>query len=276
MPQYSQLTVFRGTADVWTVTFSNPPINMLAETTIEELLDLLDEADDEPALKVIVFRSANPEFFIAHYDTGKSALASSASKDYGDSPWQDFVLRLASAPYVSIAEVTGRVRGVGNEFVLACDMRFAAHSAILANPEIGVGLSPGGGALEWLPRLVGRSRTLEIVLSGDDFNAQLAERYGWINRAVPDADLDEVVERLAARLASFDREMLASIKAQVNRYGVPGAAELYSSRDHFRDAMAGSCARARFAKAGGMGFGQPGELERNLGRLLPSLAPDAR
>ena len=123
--------------------------------------------------------------------------------------WRDVLLRLSSTPVVSIAKIRGRTRGIGNEFVLACDMRFASRqSALFGNPEVGVGLVPGGGALEWLPRLVGRSRALEIVLSGDDFDADIAERYGWVNRTLDDGDLDSFVDTLARRLAPFDREAL--------------------------------------------------------------------
>ena len=144
------------------------------------------------------------------------------------------MLRLSSTPVVSIAKVRGRTRGIGNEFVLACDMRFASRqNALFGNPEIGVGLIPGGGALEWLPRVVGRSRALEIVLSGDDFDADIAERYGWVNRTLDDNDIDSFVDALAGRLASFDREVLAAAKAQINRFGTPTAAELQSSNDMF-------------------------------------------
>ncbi len=128
---------------------------------------------------------------------------------------------------MSIAKIRGRTRGIGNEFVLACDMRFASRqSAVFGQPEIGVGLVPGGGALEWLPRLVGRSRALEIVLSGDDFDADIAERYGWVNRTLDDGELDSFVDTLVGRLASFDRETLAAAKAQVNQFGTPTATEL--------------------------------------------------
>ena len=127
--------------------------------------------------------------------------------------WRDFVLRLSSTPVVSIAKVRGRTRGIGNEFVLACDMRFASRqSALFGNPEVDVGLVPGGGALEWLPRVVGRSRALEIVLSADDFDADIAERYGWVNRTLDDDDLDSFVDTLVQRVASFDRETLAAAK----------------------------------------------------------------
>src|ERR1700741_2394086 len=183
------------------------------------------EAD--PSVKVVVFQSGNPDFFIAHLDVAKAA---EQPETLG--LWRDFVLSLASVPVVSIAKIRGRTRGIGNEFVLACDMRFASRqSAVFGNPEIGVGLVPGGGALEWLPRLVGRSRALEIVLSADDFDADVAERYGWVNRTLNDDDLDSFVDTLVQRLASFDRETLAAAKAQVNRFGMPTATELKSSTD---------------------------------------------
>ena len=167
--------------------------------------------------------------------------------------WRDFVLRLSSTPVVSIAKICGRTRGIGNEFVLACDMRFASRqSALFGNPEIGVGLVPGGGALEWLPRLVGRSRALEIVLSGDDFDADIAERYGWVNRTLDDDDLDSFVDALVLRLASFDREALAAAKAQINRFGMPTATELQSSNDLFFPTLAWPSAQARRAKIRGI------------------------
>ena len=209
----------------WTVTFSNPPINMFVPTTIVELGALMTDLETDPSVKAVVFQSANPDFFIAHLDV---AMAAERPEVLG--LWRDFVLRLSFAPVVSIAKIRGRTRGIGNEFVLACDMRFASRkSALFGNPEVGVGLVPGGGALEWLPRLVGRSRALEIVLSGDDFDADVAERYGWVNRTLDDDHLDSFVDALVRRLASFDRETLAAAKAQINRFGTPTAAELQSS-----------------------------------------------
>jgi enoyl-CoA hydratase/carnithine racemase len=185
--------------------------------------------------------------------------------------WRDFVLRLSSAPVVSIAKIRGRTRGIGNEFVLACDMRFASRqSALFGNPEVGVGLVPGGGALEWLPRLVGRSRALEIVLSGDDFDADIAERYGWVNRTLDDKDLDSFVDALVRRLASFDHETLAAAKAQVNRFGRPTAAELQSSIDLFFPLLALPGAQARRAKIRDIGYGVPSDFELNFGRYLPA------
>ena len=141
-------------------------------------------------------------------------------------------------------------------------------------PEIGVGLPPGGGALEWLPRLVGRSRALEIVLSGDDFDADVAERYGWVNRALDDDDLDAFVDKLAARLATFDRQALGAVKAQINRVGVPTGAEVESSNQMFFAALAWPGPMTRRAKLAEMGgYGARSDLELNFGRFLPSLGP---
>jgi enoyl-CoA hydratase/carnithine racemase len=156
--------------------------------------------------------------------------------------------------------------------VLACDMRFASRQSVLfGNPEIGVGLVPGGGALEWLPRLVGRSRALEIVLSGDDFDADIAERYGWVNRTLDDHHLDSFVDALVRRLASFDGETLAAAKAQINRFGTPTATELRSSNDMFFRTLARPSAQARRAKIRSIGYGVPSDFELNFGRYLPAL-----
>ncbi len=194
----SQFSTNRTEPGRWKVTFRNPPINMFVPTTIVELRALLTDLEANPSVRVVVFQSANPDFFIAHLDVSKAAQQPGVLD-----LWRDFVLRLSSTPVVSITKIRGRTRGISNELVLACDMRFASRqSALFGNPEIGVGLVPGGGALEWLPRLVGRSRALEIVLSGDDFDADIAERYGWVNRTLDDDDLDAFVDALVRRLAS--------------------------------------------------------------------------
>jgi enoyl-CoA hydratase/carnithine racemase len=272
MPDPSQFNTDRSHPGRWTINFSNPPINMFVPATIVELGALITDLEADPSVKVVVFQSADSDFFIAHLDVAKAA-AQPVVLDL----WRDFVLRLSSAPVVSIAKIRGRARGIGNEFVLACDMRFASRqNALFGNPEVGVGLIPGGGALEWLPRLVGRSRALEIVLSADDFDADIAERYGWVNRALDDDDLDSFVDTLAWRLASFDRQVLAAAKAQINRFGTPTATELQSSNDMIFPMLAWPDAQARRAKLHGIGYGVPSDFELNFGRYLPSLGrPEA-
>jgi len=267
MMELSQFNIDRTFSGRWTITFNNPPINMFIPTTIVELEALMTDLEADPSVKVVVFQSANPDFFIAHLDVAKAA-AQPAVLDL----WRDFVLRLSSTAIVSIAKIRGRTRGIGNEFVLACDMRFASRqNALFGNPEVGVGLIPGGGALEWLPRLVGRSRALEIVLGADDFDADIAERYGWVNRTLDDDDLDSFVDTLVRRLASFDREVLAVAKAQINRFGTPTRAELQSSNDMIFPMLTLPAAQARRAKIRNVGYGVPSDFELNFGRYLPSL-----
>ena len=264
-----QFSIDRTQPGRWTITFSNPPINMFIPTTIVELGTVLTELEADPSVKVVVFQSADPDFFIAHLDVSKAAQQPGLLDR-----WRDIVLRLSSMPVVSIAKIRGRTRGIGNEFVLACDMRFASRqSALFGQPEIGVGLVPGGGGLEWLPRVVGRSRALEIVLSGDDFDADVAERYGWVNRTLDDDRLDAFVETLVRRLASFDREALAVAKNQLNRFGVPTATELQSSNDLFFPTLAWPTAQARRARIRGIGYGIPSDFELNFGRYLPEFGP---
>ena len=225
----------------------------------------MTDLEADPSAKVVVFQSVNPDFFIAHLDVTKAAERPGVLD-----LWREFVLRLSSAPVVSIAKIRGRTRGIGNEFVLACDMRFASRqTAVFGNPEIGVGLVPGGGALEWLPRVVGRSRALEIVLSADDFDADIAERYGWVERSLDDDTLDSFVDTLAGRLVSFDRETLAAAKAQLNRFGTPTAAEIQSSTDTFFSILGSPSAQARRTKLRGIGYGLRSDFELNFGRYLP-------
>jgi enoyl-CoA hydratase/carnithine racemase len=271
MPDSSQFKIDRTYPGRWTITFSNPPINMFVPTTIVELGALMTDLEADPSVKVVLFQSENPDFFIAHLDVAKAVERPEVL-----GLWREFVLRLSSTPVVSIAKIRGRTRGIGNEFVLACDMRFASRqNALFGNPEVGVGLVPGGGALEWLPRLVGRSRALEIVLSGDDFDADIAERYGWVNRTLDDDDLDSFVATLVRRLASFDRETLGAAKAQVNRFGTPTAAELQSSNDMIFSLLAGPSAQSRRTKLRGIGYGLRSDFELNFGRYLPELGrPD--
>jgi len=266
--------VERSGQGVWTATFTNPPINMLPPSAIVELQALVTEIEADARARVLVFQSSDPDFFIAHFDTARAAETPREPGPSGQSPWIDVVVRLARSPVISIAKIRGRTRGVGSEFALACDMRFASRQrAIFGQPEVGVGLPPGGGALEWLPRLMGRSRALEVVLSGDDFDAELAERYGWVNRTLDDDALDPFVDGLAARLASFERETLAELKGQVNRVGVPTGAEIETSNRLFWESLKRPAAEVRRARLPALDYGRRGDFELNFGLRLPGLAP---
>ena len=272
--QAHQLSIDRSRQGVWTVTISNPPINLLDQGTIEQLQILVSLFEQDEALKAVVFESADPDFFIAHYDTSRSTESSTQPGPTGYPPWLDFVLRLSRAPVVSIAKVRGRTRGVGNEFILACDLRFASREkAIFGQPEVGVGVTPGGGALEWLPRLVGRSRALEIVLSADDFDADTAASYGMINRAIDDAKLDEYVEAFTSRIASFDKRTLQAAKGLISRDGLPEGRDLEASNRMFFQSLTWPGAQIRRTKVRTLGYGQRTDFELNFGRALKSLGP---
>src|SRR6185295_3796626 len=210
--------VIEETSAYWRVLLDYPPFNIVDATIFEGLQDLLARMDASPTLRVMVFESANPEFYLAHFDlTGKTGNITTAVGPSGLPILMDTFVRFTKSPVVSIAKIRGCVRGVSSEFVLACDMRFGSReNTRLGQPEVGVGLHPGGGGTERLPLLVGRGRALEIILSADDFDGETAERYGYVNRALPDGNLDDFVDALARRISSFDKRSIAAAKKLVN------------------------------------------------------------
>src|SRR6201997_4615377 len=197
--------VIEETPAYWRVLFDYPPFNIVDATIFEGLQDLLSRMGASPSLRVVVFESAMKDFYLSHFDlTGKLGNITTAVGTSGFPILMDTFVRLTRSPVASIAKIRGCVRGVSSEFVLACDMRFASRENMrLGQPEVAVGLHPGGGGTERLPHLVGRGRALEIVLSGNDFDGDTAERYGYINRALPEAELDGFVDAMARRSASF-------------------------------------------------------------------------
>jgi enoyl-CoA hydratase/carnithine racemase len=257
----TRITVDKQVDGYWRVTLDHPPINTVDNLMYDELFDLVAAMDAEPSLKVVTFESANPDFFLAHYGIGES------DSRFGPPRWIETADRLAQSNVLSIAVIRGRARGGGSEFALACDVRFASReTAIFGQPEIGFGLIPGGGALQRLPLLVGRARALEIVLGADDFDAETAERYGWINRAVPDAELDDYVAEFVRRVLSFDGQALATNKAILNETGLPSQEQLEGTQKTFSATLQWPDAVARMAKARERGLGAAGEYELNLGR----------
>jgi enoyl-CoA hydratase/carnithine racemase len=267
---YKQLILDREAPERLRVTFNHPPINLVDPDTLGELHELVSELESASEVKVVVFESADPDFFLAHWDVSSATRSSGPGTEAPS--WIDLSQRLAEAPVVSIAKIRGRARGIGSEIALACDMRFASiERAILGQPEVGVGLVPGGGAMERLPLLVGRARAVEIVLGADDFNALTAERYGWINRALPDAYLDSFVADLAHRIASFDKQALVEAKLALNRHALPRAEDLNASQSVFQRAFAWPGTRTRARKLADLGIGTRGDLELHFADHLASL-----
>src|SRR4030088_1574027 len=231
--------VIEETSAYWRVLFDYPPFNIMDATIFEGLQGLLARMDSSPGLRVVVFESANPEFYLAHFDlTGKIGNIMTAVGRSGLPILMDTFVRLTRSPVVSIAKIRGCVRGVSSEFVLACDMRFASREkTLLGQPEVGVGVHPGGGGTERLPLLVGRGRALEIVLGANDFDGDTAERYGYVNRALADAELDDFVDVLARRIASFDRRPIAAAENLINQVSLPSADQLLDAITSFETAL---------------------------------------
>jgi len=204
------------------VTLDHPPVNLFDAVLIGSLSELAGELADDGDVGAVVVRSADPEFFIAHADLG---LIQALPRDRTDRPEQlefihVFMERWRTLPQVTIAQLEGRARGGGSEFALSLDLRFGAIGrAILGQPEVAVGILPGGSGTQRLPRLMGRSRALEVVLGCEDFDAELAERYGWINRTLPAAEIGPFVERLARRIAAFPPQAVRLAKRAVDAAG---------------------------------------------------------
>lgn len=266
--------VIEETPTYWRVVFENPPFNMMDDTIFEGLQDLLARMDASPSLRVVVFESANPEFYLAHFDlTGKIGNITTAVGPSGLPILMDTFVRLTKSPVVSIAKIRGCVRGASSEFVLACDMRFASReNTRLGQPEVGVGVNPGGGATERLPQLVGRGRALEIILGANDFDGDTAERYGYVNRAFADAELDAFVDALARRIASFDRGPIAAAKNLVNHVSLPSADRLLEAFKAFGAALTWPETQQRVQTLFKLGLQKDADFEKRwpeeLGELL--------
>ena len=267
------LQVIEETSAYWRVVFDSPPFNIVDATMFDDLQDVLARMDANPSLRVVVFESAIPEFYLAHFDlTGKTGNITTAVGPSGLPILIDTFVRLTKSPVVSIAKIRGRARGVSSEFLLACDMRFASReNTALAQVEVGSGVHPGGGGNERLPPLVGRGRALEIVLGSNDFDGETAERYGYVNRALPDNELDGFVDALARRIASFDRRPIAAAKNLINDVSLPSADRLLDGLTSFATALTWPEAQQRFQALFKRGLQQPGDMENRYSELLGTL-----
>jgi len=267
------LRVIVETPAYWRVVFDSPPFNIVDAAMFEGLQDVLARMDASPNLRVVVFESANPEFYLSHFDLiGTIGNIMTGVGPSGLPILIDTFVRLTKSPVVSIAKIRGCVRGVSSEFVLACDMRFASlENTRLGQPEVGVGLHPGGGGAERLPHLVGRGRALEIILGADDFDGDTAERYGYVNLALPDTELDAFVDALARRIASFDGRAIAAAKSLVNQVSLPSADRLLDALTSFERALTWPEAQRRIQALMERGLQQDTDFEKRWPAVLGTL-----
>jgi enoyl-CoA hydratase/carnithine racemase len=275
---WTHLRVDRRSPSYCRVTFDHPPINTITATTVVELAELVGLIEDDPDLNVVVFDSANADFYLAHYDVehdpGRTAALGVGPT--GMHAWLDLLVRLSRAPVVSIASIRGRARGAGSEFVLACDLRFASReNTLLGQFEVGAGVVPGGGPMARLSRLVGRGRALEILLLADDLDGPRAEQYGYVNRLIADDRLDAEVAEMAARLARFDHDAIARTKSYVDRVTLPADSEFPPALADFFEMLGRPEQQAQSARLEALGLNVDSDLERSLGRRVVEARPDA-
>jgi enoyl-CoA hydratase/carnithine racemase len=269
-----QIRLVRRSPSYWRVTFDHPPLNIFGPETIPQLEEIIQSLERDRDVKVVVFDSAVEGFFLTHYDflAKPEDTTSLPPGKTGLQALPDTLARLSRAPVVSIASIRGRATGVGSELALASDMRFASREkAILSQWEVGAGLVPGGGPMARLPRLIGRGRALEVLLSADDINGELAERYGYVNRSLPDSELDGFVDALARRIASFDKQAIADTKHLVDVASLPSDADIAPEWDAFLASVQRPATQARIKKLMERGFHKPGDVENRLGHHVGQL-----
>ena len=268
---FEKLNVSRERAVLFAV-INAPPMNLEGPELVRDLVSLIQKAETDEAVKVIVFKSADPDYFISHVDVTRIKENREAAAKLDGNPSIGQVLRHISASrLVTIAQIEGRVRGVGSEFILACDMRFAAReSAIFGQFEPAFGVIPGAGAVQHLTRLMGRGRALEVLLSADDYDAEIAERYGWVNRALPARELGDFVRSLALRIASFPAAGHAVVKNRVDAIALASAEDIQRDSDLFLEGVADPEYQRRMQAAMKRGF-QTRDAEMNLGQFVADL-----
>jgi enoyl-CoA hydratase/carnithine racemase len=252
----------------WRVTFDIPPLNIFGPANIPQLEEIVSSLESNDRVKVVVFDSAIEGFFLTHYDflAKPEESAKFPAGRTGLQALPDMLARLSRAPVVSIASIRGRATGVGSELALASDMRFASREkAVLSQWEVGAALVPGGGPMARLPRLIGRGRALEVLLGADDVNGDLAQLYGYVNRSLPDAQLDAFVDALAERISSFDKQAIAETKRLVDLNSLPEDAEIAPEWEAFAASLARPAAQERLRALFERGFHAPGDVETRLG-----------
>ena len=269
-----QVYLTRRSPHYWRATFDHPPLNIFGPENIPQLNGIITAFETDEDVKVVVFDSAVEGFFLTHYDflARPEDTTRLPPGPTGLQPLPDLLVRLSRAPVVSIASIRGRATGVGSELALACDMRFASREkAILSHFEVGAGIVPGGGDMARLPRLIGRGRALEVLLGDYDIPGDLAERYGYVNRSLPDSDLDAFVDALATRIASFDKRAISETKRFADVASLPPDYEIAPEWDVCIASISRPAAQERIRKLMERGFHRPSDVEDRLGYYVGQL-----
>lgn len=270
-----QIHLTRRSPAYWRVTFDNPPLNVMGPETVRQFQQLINAVESDDDVRVVVFDSAVDGFFLNHSDF-RARLEDMLSLPPGPTglpPWPDFLVRLTRAPVASIALIRGRATGNGSEILLACDMAFASREkTVISQWEVGVGMVAGGGPMARLPRLMGRNRAMEVLLSSEDIRGEQAEAYGYINRALPDAELDAYVDALATRISKFDKWAIGQTKRLVNT-SLPPDVELGAGWDACIASLGRPAAQENIQALTAKGFQDPGDVEDRLGFHLSQLPP---
>jgi enoyl-CoA hydratase/carnithine racemase len=271
----STFRLTRHSETFWRVTFDNGPLNLIDGPMNLELHRLLDVVEEDGQVAVVLFDSANPDYFLAHYAADADMTPLEALQPPASQPWlhwASLLIRLSKSPAVTVTALRGRARGAGSEFALATDVRFASRErAVLGQFEVGLAAIPGGAPATRLAGIAGRGRALEIVLGGEDFDGELAERYGYVNRAVPDAGFVAFTDAWAKRVSRFDRRALRDIKDSVNAASLPDDLQLLAVMRAFGDAIGREPGTTLIPAAFKAGWGQPGEFELNIGTHIAEL-----
>ncbi|MFZ0870832.1 MAG: enoyl-CoA hydratase/isomerase family protein [Rhodanobacter sp.] len=269
-----QLRVTRRSPAYWRVTIDNPPINVMGPEMVGQFQGVINALEADEQVRVVVFDSAVDRYFLNHSDFQAKLedLTSMPAGPTGLPPWPDFLVRLTRAPVVSIALIRGRATGNGSEITLACDMSFASREkAVISQWEVGVGMVAGGGPMARLPQLIGRNRALEVLLSSEDIGGEQAEAYGYVNRALPDADIDAFVDALATRISKFDKWAIANTKRLVNT-SLPPDVELGAGWDACIASLGRPAAQQGIKALFAQGFHKPGDAEDRLGYYVGQIA----
>ena len=266
----AQIRLTQRSPAYWRVTIDNPPINVMGPEMVRHFQEVINALEADEQVRVAVFDSAVNDYFLNHSDflAKLEDLTAMPAGPTGLPPWPDFLVRLTRVPVVSVALIRGRATGNGSEITLACDMSFASREkAIISQWEVGGGMVPGGGPMARLPQLIGRNRALEVLLSSEDIRGDQAEAYGYVNRALPDADLDSFVETLATRIARFDKWAIAQTKRLVNT-SLPPDVELGAGWDACIASLGRRAAQEGIKALNARGFQKPGDVENRLGYYL--------